>query len=379
MPLLFLGAIGVGLGGLVDENRRTVDGLELPGVRRARASWPPRACRRRRASSLWPVMGGPQVDAHFHAAAATPLRPAEVYGGYVAWIGARASRSTPPCSCWSRPLLGAVPSPWGVLAVPAAALGGLAFAAPAVRLLGRPGHRPHLPHHLPAGGHAHVPVLGHVLPRRPAARTWLEPLAWLTPLWHAVELCRGATTGHAGPGRRRRPRRRASAALRRRRVPGSARAHLRRRSWRRDGMTATLALVGHPPGPAGGRAQRALVPAACGRRSSAASSSRSSTCSPSASGWASWSASCRAPSGQHGRLRAVRGAGHDGRGGHERRASSTPPSASSSSTSTPTPTTACWPRPLGVADVARGELTWALLRGRRLRGRASWSPWRRSA
>ncbi|MDD9371663.1 MAG: ABC transporter permease, partial [Acidimicrobiales bacterium] len=24
---------------------------------------------------------------------------------------------------------------------------------------------------------------------------WLEPLAWATPLWHAVELCRGATTG----------------------------------------------------------------------------------------------------------------------------------------------------------------------------------------
>jgi lipooligosaccharide transport system permease protein len=29
---------------------------------------------------------------------------------------------------------------------------------------------------------------------------WLQPIAWLTPLWHAVELCRGATTGSISLG-----------------------------------------------------------------------------------------------------------------------------------------------------------------------------------
>jgi lipooligosaccharide transport system permease protein len=29
---------------------------------------------------------------------------------------------------------------------------------------------------------------------------WLEPVARITPLWHAVELCRGATTGSLGLG-----------------------------------------------------------------------------------------------------------------------------------------------------------------------------------
>jgi lipooligosaccharide transport system permease protein len=24
---------------------------------------------------------------------------------------------------------------------------------------------------------------------------WLQPLSWFSPLWHGVELCRGATTG----------------------------------------------------------------------------------------------------------------------------------------------------------------------------------------
>jgi lipooligosaccharide transport system permease protein len=28
----------------------------------------------------------------------------------------------------------------------------------------------------------------------------VRPVAWCTPLWHAVELARGATTGSIGPG-----------------------------------------------------------------------------------------------------------------------------------------------------------------------------------
>ena len=29
---------------------------------------------------------------------------------------------------------------------------------------------------------------------------WLEPVAWVTPLWHGVELCRGAVLGGVGFG-----------------------------------------------------------------------------------------------------------------------------------------------------------------------------------
>jgi lipooligosaccharide transport system permease protein len=28
---------------------------------------------------------------------------------------------------------------------------------------------------------------------------WLEPVAWFTPLWHGVELCRSLATGDLGP------------------------------------------------------------------------------------------------------------------------------------------------------------------------------------
>ena len=39
---------------------------------------------------------------------------------------------------------------------------------------------------------------------------WLEPLAWVTPLWHGVELCRDLATGDVAARRDRAPRRRIS-------------------------------------------------------------------------------------------------------------------------------------------------------------------------
>ena len=128
MPLMFLGAIGLGLGGLVDENTGSVGGVDYlafvaPGILAASAM------QGAAGQSLWPVMGGMKWIRSFHGAAATPLRPGDVFGGWVLWIGAREAMNATIFIVVAT-LLGAVPSPWGVLAVPAAALTGLAFAAP---------------------------------------------------------------------------------------------------------------------------------------------------------------------------------------------------------------------------------------------------------
>ena len=82
MPLLFLGAMGIGLGGLVDENQGTVDGVEYlvfvaPGILAATA------LQAAAGESLWPVMAGIKW-----VQSSTPPRPrrsspGEVYGGYV--------------------------------------------------------------------------------------------------------------------------------------------------------------------------------------------------------------------------------------------------------------------------------------------------------
>jgi lipooligosaccharide transport system permease protein len=192
VPLLFVLAIGGGLGELVDQNRGTVDGVSYlvfvtPGILAATA------LQAATGSSLWPVMGGIKWTRTFHAAAATPVSPAQVYLGYLGWLGARLTLNA-TLFVTVAAALGAVPSPWGVLAVPGAALGGLAFASlitaysaaqdsdlsftVVFRLVV-------MPMFLFSGTFFPLEQLPD----------WLEPLAKIPPLWHAVEVCRGATTG----------------------------------------------------------------------------------------------------------------------------------------------------------------------------------------
>jgi lipooligosaccharide transport system permease protein len=138
-------------------------------------------------------MAGTKWVRTFHAMVSTPLRPADVYGGVVGWTAARAFAGATVFLVVAA-LLGAVLSPWGVLAVPAAALCAAAFAAPLTAfsatqetdarfpLIMRIGI---LPLFLFSGTFFPISQLPDVL----------QPLCVLSPLWHGVELCRGATTG----------------------------------------------------------------------------------------------------------------------------------------------------------------------------------------
>ena len=82
-PLLFLAAMGLGLGELVDEGTGGVDGVDyLEFV----APGPDGRERMMQAAgeSLWPVLGGREVDAHVprHGRDAGRAR-ATLFGGYV--------------------------------------------------------------------------------------------------------------------------------------------------------------------------------------------------------------------------------------------------------------------------------------------------------
>src|SRR5690606_3934667 len=64
-PLMFLGAMGIGLGGLVDDARGPVDGVAYlafvtPGILAATAM------QSAAGNSLWPVMGGIKWSKQFH-------------------------------------------------------------------------------------------------------------------------------------------------------------------------------------------------------------------------------------------------------------------------------------------------------------------------
>lgn len=191
-PVLFLAAMGVGLGGLIDDRNTDVDGLSYlvfvtPGLLAASTM------QAAAGDSLWAVMAGVKWLRFYHGMVATPLRAADVFGGHVIWTALRTAISATAFLVVGA-LLGGVPSPWAVLAVPFAVLGGMAFAAPlsayaasqetelsfaAIMRLGI------VPLFLFSGTFFPVEQL-------PAG---VRPLAWLSPLWHAAELCRDATTG----------------------------------------------------------------------------------------------------------------------------------------------------------------------------------------
>ncbi|MDP9069883.1 MAG: ABC transporter permease [Actinomycetota bacterium] len=197
-PMLFLAAIGLGLGGLVDDRTGTVGGVRYlafvaPGLLAAAAM------QSAAGEALWPVMAGIKWVRFFRAMVATPVSAADVYGGVVVWTALRTAMSASAFLAVAT-LLGAVPSPWGLAAVPAAVLCAVAFTAPLAAFAATQETDALFPVILRVGV---VPLFlfsGTFFPvdQLPG---WLRPVAAASPLWHGVELCRAATTGalEAGP------------------------------------------------------------------------------------------------------------------------------------------------------------------------------------
>ena len=85
-PVLYLGAMGLGLGTLVDAHGTAQPGRgQLPGVPG------PRAAGRQRheagsGESTYPVFGSVKWRKTYQAAAATPLRPADMFHGHLLFI-----------------------------------------------------------------------------------------------------------------------------------------------------------------------------------------------------------------------------------------------------------------------------------------------------
>ncbi|HEY7105468.1 MAG TPA: ABC transporter permease [Acidimicrobiia bacterium] len=191
-PLLFLAAMGIGLGDLIDKHQGTVQGLDYlefitPGLMAASATMAAAA------ESLWPVMFGVKWGGTYFAAVSTPVEARDVYLGQLAWTGIRSTMAATVFLAIAA-VLGGVPSFWGLLAIPAAVLGALAIAAP---LSAWAVERE-------SDGAFSVVMRIVVFPLFlfsgtffPVSRLpdWLEPVALLSPLYHAVELCRAATTG----------------------------------------------------------------------------------------------------------------------------------------------------------------------------------------
>lgn len=193
-PLLYLAAMGYGLGALVDRGTSGgIDGVAdvafiAPGVLAATAM------QTASGECTYQVLGAIKWNGQFHAMLATPLRPRQVLAGRIAYL---VVRFLVVCGVFLvvAAVLGATPAWTTPLALPAAVLTGLAFATPITALAAK----------VEDGGDSfNVLFRFVVMPMFLFSGTffpidqlpgWMQPVAWATPLWHGVELCRGLTLG----------------------------------------------------------------------------------------------------------------------------------------------------------------------------------------
>jgi len=196
IPTLFLAAMGIGLGGYVD---RTADAT-LGGVSYLHFLAPALL-----ASSLmqigsfeasFPLLRGLQWSKIFHAMVATPLRARDVALGNLAWI---ALRLTVVGTIFAIVivLFGASRSPLIILAVPVAVLTGLAFAAPIAAFTATQ-RRPDRFAALFRFGTTPLFLFSGTFFPIESLPSFLQPVAWLSPLWHGVAVCRALMLGTIG-------------------------------------------------------------------------------------------------------------------------------------------------------------------------------------
>ena len=197
-PVLYLGAMGLGLGTLVDQHgTASIGGVSYlaflaPGLLAAAAM------QTAMGESTYPVYASVKWLKTYQAAIASPLRPADLFHGHLLWTTLRLTMNSAVFLAVMA-MFGAIRSPWAAVALPAAVLTGLAFGVPieayamtvtkdtSFAMLFRFGI---IPLFLFSGTFFPVTQLPAVV----------RPVAYLTPLWHGVALCRSLSLGTAQPG-----------------------------------------------------------------------------------------------------------------------------------------------------------------------------------
>jgi lipooligosaccharide transport system permease protein len=188
-PLLFVVALGFGLGQLVDErNSAHLHGhpylnFVAPGLLAASAM------QTGTLDAAGPVFQSARGRGNYRAAVTTPMEPADIFNGHLLFIAFRIALAAAAIIVVIT-AFGAVPlSRAGTLLI-AALLTGVAFAAPMAAYaitVDRPAK-------LGAVFRFMIMPLymfsGTFFPAEQLS-PWLHPLLWVNPLWHGTELCRG--------------------------------------------------------------------------------------------------------------------------------------------------------------------------------------------
>jgi lipooligosaccharide transport system permease protein len=196
-PLLYLLALGVGVGSYVDKNGSSGLGgssyLEFvaPGLLAATVF------QLAVGDSLWWVMGGTKWDKRYHAMVASPLGTQDVLGGHLAWEAIRSSIAVFAFLAVAT-ALGAIASPWALLAPLIAMLLVVAVSGPVAAWSTSVSTDQSFPIVMRLGVLPLFLFSGTFFPTS-SLPSWLRHVAPVSPLYHGVELMRAATTG-SGPG-----------------------------------------------------------------------------------------------------------------------------------------------------------------------------------
>ena len=195
-PILFLSAMGLGVGALVDRGagREILEGVAYvtylaPGLLAATTM------QTATGDSSWPVMAGIKWQRTYEAALATPVGVAPLVLGHFGFVLLRVL-FTGLVYALVMTVMASVPLNGALLSVLPGVLTGMAFATPVMAFTAsKDGPEPMsslyrfgiVPLFLFSGTFFPVSQLPG----------WLEPLAYATPLWHGVELTRAAALGVA--------------------------------------------------------------------------------------------------------------------------------------------------------------------------------------
>lgn len=191
-PLFFLLSMGVGLGALVDDRAGGVDGTPylqfvVPAIVATQAMWVAMG------ESTYQVLGYIKWNMGYHAMLATPLGVRDILVGHLLSIVGHLTVATAIFMAVAA-LFGGFSSWWALLCLPIAVLMGMAFTVPIFAFTAR------------QEGDSGFNILFRwvMTPLMLFSGTffpisqlpgWMQPLAWVTPLWHGVEASRQVATG----------------------------------------------------------------------------------------------------------------------------------------------------------------------------------------
>jgi lipooligosaccharide transport system permease protein len=194
-PILFLVAMGIGLGGYVDSAGSGA--IDVPYIQfLAPALLVSTVMQGSTFEATFPVLGGFRWNRRYHAMYATPLSPYAIAFGQIAWIATRAT-IVATIFCGVIIAFGAAGTPGIVWTIPVGTLTALAFAGPiaaymttqrdttSFNAIWRFGITPLF---LFSGTFFPIESL-------PEQVRWI---AWLLPLWHGVDLARALSLGTVG-------------------------------------------------------------------------------------------------------------------------------------------------------------------------------------